>query len=112
MDGVVPFAWRSQAKLSGGCQQRPVLLLRLWPRRRRDSLRGAVSPGEVLASRGVAAPMARRGACVARSGTLLSHSVTSPQRSVCLSVPTWSPFLDADRAHADGLDRKRTRLNS
>src|ERR1019366_7198085 len=62
MDGVVPFAWRSQAQLPGGYQQRPLLLLRLWPRRRRDSLRGAVSPGEVLASRGVAAPMARRGA--------------------------------------------------
>ncbi len=39
MDGVVPFAWRSQAKLPGGYQQRPFLLLRLRPRRRRDSLR-------------------------------------------------------------------------
>src|SRR5438105_4299702 len=103
MDGVVPFAWRSQAKLPGGYQQRPFLLLRLWPRRRRDSLRGALSPGEVLASLGVAAPMAGCRACVARSGALLSHSVTPLRRSGCLSVPTRSPFLDADRTHADRL---------
>src|ERR1039457_4179872 len=107
MDGVVPFAWTPQAQLPGGYQQRPLLLLRLWPRRRRDSLRGAVSPGEVLASRGVAAPMARGGACVARSGTLLSHAVTPPQRSVCLSVPTRSPFLGANRAHANRLRPRR-----
>src|ERR1035441_489751 len=103
MDGAVPFAWRSQAKLPGGYQQRPFLLLRLWPRRGRDSLRGDLSPGEVSASRGVAAPMAWCGACVARSGALLSHSVTPPQRSVCLSIPTRSPFLGADRTHADRL---------
>ena len=47
--------------------KRPVLLLRLWPRRRRDSLRRTLSPGEVPASRGVAAPMAWLGAAVAGS---------------------------------------------
>src|ERR1035437_3664199 len=73
MDGAVPSAWRPQTKLSGGCQQRPFLLLRLWPRRRRDSLRRALSPGEVLASLGVAAPMTR------------------------------GPLPSADRAHADRL---------
>ena len=60
IDGAVSFAWRPQTKLPGGCQQRSVLLLRLWPRRRRDSLCGALSPGEVLAGHGVATPMARR----------------------------------------------------
>jgi hypothetical protein len=40
----VSIAWRPQTKLSGGCQQKPVLLLRLWPRRGRDSLCGTLSP--------------------------------------------------------------------
>ncbi len=40
---------------------------------------------------------------VARSRTFLSHSVTPPQRGGCLSVPTRSPLLDDDRAHADRL---------
>ena len=92
MDGAVPFAWRSQTKLPGGPQQRPLLLLRLWPRRGRDSLRRALSPGEVPASRGVAAPMARCRASVAGSRTFLSHSVTPPQRGGCLSVPTRNPL--------------------
>src|ERR1035438_9007073 len=103
MDGAVPTAWRSQTKLPGGCQQRSFLLLRLWPRRRRDSLRGTLSPGEVLASLSVAAPMARCRASVTRSGTLLSYSVPPPQRCVCLSIPTGDPLLGADRAHADRL---------
>ena len=38
-----------------------------------------LSPGEVLASSGVAAPMARCRAFVAGNGTFLSHSVTPPQ---------------------------------
>jgi len=33
MNGAVPFASRSQPKLPGGWQQKPLLLLRLWPRR-------------------------------------------------------------------------------
>src|ERR1035441_683646 len=107
MDGAVPFACRPPTKLPGGFKQRPLLLLRLWPRRGRDPLRGALSPGEVPASRGVAAPMARGGACVARSGTLLSDAVTPPQRSGRLSIPTRSPFLGANRAHANRLRPRR-----
>src|SRR5215469_3851254 len=103
MDGAMPFAWGSQAKLRGGSPQRPLLLLRLWPRRGRDSLRGTLSPGEVLASRGIAAPMAWCRASVAGSCTFLSHSVTPPQRSGCLSVPTRNPLVGTDRAHADRL---------
>src|SRR5215471_7725655 len=107
MDGAVPFAWGSQTKLPGGSQQRPFLLLRLWPRRGRDSLRGTLSPGEVLASLGVAAPMARSGAFVARRGRFLSHSVTPPQRGGGLSLPTRSPLRGADRTHADRLRPRR-----
>ena len=44
---------------------------------------------------------------VARSCTLLSRAVTPPQRGGCLSVPTWSPFLGDDRAHADRLRTRR-----
>src|ERR1017187_2321558 len=107
MDGAVPFAWRSPTKLPGGYQPRPFLLLRLWPRRGRDSLRGALSPGEVPASLGVATPMARCGAFVAGSRTFLWHSVTPPQRGVCLSVPARGPLPGADRAHADRLRARR-----
>src|SRR5207253_10285282 len=53
---------------------------RLWPRRGRDSLCGTLSPGEVLAGLGVAAPMARCRASVAGGGTFLSNPVASPQR--------------------------------
>src|SRR4029077_7542554 len=103
MDGAVPFASRSQTKLPGGSPQRPFLLLRLWPRWGRDSLRGTLSPGEVPASLGVAAPMARCGACVTGDGTFLWHAVTPPQRGGCLSVPTRSPLAGTDRAYADRL---------
>src|ERR1700681_1984435 len=103
MDGAVPFAWRSQAKLPGGYQQRSFLLLRLWPRRGRDSLRGALSPGEVPASCGVAAPMARCRASVAGGDTFLSHAVTPSQRGGCLSVPTRSPLPGVDRTYAGRL---------
>src|SRR5260370_7762533 len=44
---------------------------------------------------------------MARSGPLLSHSVTPPQRGRCLSVPRRSPFTGADRAHADWLRARR-----
>src|SRR5260370_41456005 len=107
MDGVVPFAWRPQAKLPGGLTQRPLLLLRLWSRRGRDSLRGTLSPGDVSASRGVAAPMARCRAPVAGSRTFLSHSVTPPQRGGCLSAPTWESLPGAGRAHAGGARARR-----
>src|SRR5260370_28580453 len=107
MDGAVPCAWRSQTKLRGGTQQRPFLLLRLWPRRGRDSLRGTLSPGEVLASLGVAAPMARSGAFVARRGRFLSHSVTPPQRGGGLSLPTLSPLRGPYRKHAEPLLLRR-----
>src|SRR5882672_5386134 len=103
MDGAVPFARRSPTKLPGGCQQRSLLLLRLWPRRRRDSLCGTLPPGEVSASRGVAAPMARCRTPIAGSRTFLSHSVTPPQRGGCLSLPTRNPLPGADRAHGDRL---------
>src|ERR1039457_1932960 len=107
MDGVVPFACRPPTKLPGGCQQRPVLLLRLWPRRGRDSLRRALSPGEVSASRGVAAPMARCRAFVAGSRTFLWHAVTPPQRGGCLSVPARNPFTGVARSHADRVCSRR-----
>src|ERR1017187_9901478 len=52
--------------------------------------------------------MVRCGALfVARSRTFLWHSATPPQRGVCLFVPTWSPFLGDDRAHADRLRTRR-----
>src|SRR5260370_18402055 len=100
MDGAVPFARRSPTKLPGGCQQRSLLLLRLWPRRGRDSLCGTLSPGEVLAGLGVAAPMARCRASVAGGGTFLSNPVASPQRGGCLFAPTPNPLSGADRTHA------------
>ena len=56
---------------------------------------------------GVAAPMARRGAVVARSRTFLSHAVTPPRRGGCLSVPTRNPLAGTDRAHADRLRARR-----
>src|SRR3989442_7937635 len=107
MDGAVPFARRSPTKLPGGCQQRSLLLLRLWPRRGRDSLCGTLPPGEVSASRGVAAPMARCRTPIAGSRTFLSHSVTPPQRGGCLSAPTRNPLAGADRKHADRLRAPR-----
>src|SRR5450755_2731754 len=103
MDGVVPFAWRSPTKLLGGFHQRPFLLLRLWPRRRRDSLRRALSPGEVLASLSVAPPMARCRASVAGNGSFLSHAVTPSQRGGYLSVPARSPLPGTAPTHADRL---------
>src|SRR5260370_36299915 len=103
MDGAVPFARRSPTKLPVGCQQRSLLLLRLWPRRGRDWLCGSLSPGEVLAGLGVAAPMARCRASVAGGGTFLSNPVASPQRGGCLSAPTRNPLAGADRTHADRL---------
>src|SRR5207302_9309636 len=73
-----------------------------------DSFRGTLSPSKVLRSLGVTTPMARgRVFLAARSRTFLSHSVTPPQRGSCLSVPTWSPFLADDRAHADRLRTRR-----
>src|SRR5260370_18170225 len=107
MDGAVPFARRSPTKLPVGCQQRSLLLLRLWPRRGRDSLCGTLSPGEVLAGLGVAAPMARCRASVAGGGTFLSNPVASPQRGGCLSAPTRNPLAGADRTHADRLPPRR-----
>src|SRR5579864_1694549 len=44
---------------------------------------------------------------VARGRTFLSHSVTPPWRGVRLSVPTRSPFIGNDRAHADRLRTRR-----
>ena len=105
--GLCPLHARSQTKLPGGSRQEPVLLLRLWPRRRRDSLRRTLSPGEVPASFGVAAPMARLGAVAAGSRRFLSHAVTPPQRGGCLSAPTRSPLAGTDRAHADRLRARR-----
>src|ERR1017187_4310036 len=107
MDGAVPFAWRSPTKLPGGLKQRSLLLLRLWPRRGRDSLCGTLSPGEVSASRGAARPLARASTPVAGSRTFLSHSVTPPRRGGCLSAPTRNPLPGADRAHADRLRARR-----
>ena len=67
----------------------PVLLLRLRPRRRRDSLRRTLSPGEVPASLGVAAPMARLGAVVARSRTIsiaCSYTATARRLPICTNA--------------------------
>src|SRR5437763_1752435 len=80
-----------------------LILPMMWPSRRSDSLCGTLSPGEVSASRGVAAPMARCRTPIAGSRTFLSHSVTPPQRGGCLSLPTRNPFPGADRAHGDRL---------
>src|SRR5260370_6013263 len=100
MDGAVPFARRSPTKLPGGCQQRSLLLLRLWPRRGRDSLCGNLSPGEVLAGLGVAAPMARGRASVAGGGTFLSNPIASPQRGGLPIAPTPEPARGALRTHS------------
>ena len=103
MDGAVPFAWRSQTQLPGGSQQKPVLLLRLWPRRRRDSLCRTLSPGEVPASPGIAAPMARRGRpCCTKLRVSIACSYTAT-RGGCLSAPTRTPLAGTDRAHAHRL---------
>src|ERR1019366_10004476 len=107
MDGAVLFAWRSQTKLPGGSQQKPVLLLRLWPRRRCDSLCRALSPSEIPASLGVAVSMARLGALAAPSRKPLSHAVTPPRRGGCLSAPTRSSLARTDRAHAHRLRARR-----
>src|ERR1039457_1990654 len=103
MDGAVPFAWRSQTKLPGGSQQKPVLLLRLWPRRRCDSLCRALSPGAVPASPGTAAPLAWRGAFTAGSCEVLWHAVTPSWRGGCLSAAPRTPLAGTDRAHAHRL---------
>ena len=58
-----------------------LLLLRLWPRRGCDSLRGALSPGEVPASLGGAAPMARRGRlCCPKPHVSIAFSYTATAR--------------------------------
>src|ERR1017187_7003709 len=103
MDGAVPFAWRSQTKLPGGSQQKPVLLLRLWPRRRCDSLCRALSPGAVPASPGTAAPLAWRDAFTAGSCEFLWHAVTPSCRGGCLSAAPRTPLAGTDRAHAHRL---------
>src|ERR1035438_426285 len=107
MDGAVPFARRPQTKLPGGPQQRAFLLLWLRLRRRRDSLRRTLSPGEVPASPDVAAPMARRRAFAAGSGAFLSPAVAPPRRGGCLSRPTRTPLAGTDRTHADRLRARR-----
>src|ERR1700681_1723511 len=109
MDGVVSAACRSQTQLPGGSRQEPVLLLRLWPRRRCDPLCRDLSRREVPASVGVAAPMAGFSAVVAASHGLLSPAATPPRRGGGLSAPTRSPFAGTDRAHAPRL-RTRRRL--
>src|SRR5580704_7048930 len=103
VDRTVSSARRSQTKLPGGCQQGSFLLLWLWPRRRCDSLCGTVSPGEILGSRGLTVPMARRGAVVARCRPFLSHSVSPPQRGVRLPLPTRRPLVGGDRTHGHRL---------
>src|ERR1019366_7160266 len=101
--GLCPFAWRSQTKLPGGSQQKPVLLLRLWPRRRCDSLCRALSPGAVPASPGTAAPLAWRDAFTAGSCEFLWHAVTPSCRGGCLSAAPRTPLAGTDRAHAHRL---------
>src|SRR5215471_12055921 len=103
MDGAVPAARRSRSKLSGGLEQELVLLLRLWPWRRCDSFCRALSPAEVPASAGLAAPVARPGPFAARSHALLRRAVATPRRSDCLSAPTRTPVAGCDRAHAHWL---------
>src|SRR6266849_6789675 len=103
MDGTVPSAQRSQAKLSDGSQQELVLLLRLWPRRRCDPLCRTLSPGEVPASSGLATPLAWLGAFTARSGEFLPRALAPPRRGDCLSAAAWTPLAGIDRAHAHRL---------
>src|SRR6202011_1939712 len=101
MDRAVPSAQRSQAKLPDGSQPELVLLLRLWPRRRCDPLCRTLSPGELPASPGVAAPMAWLGDFAAGTREFLSHAVTPSRRGGCLSAATRIPLAGTDRAHAD-----------
>src|ERR1022692_4778601 len=82
---------------------KPVLLLRLWPRRRCDSLCRALSPGAVPASPGTAAPLAWRDAFTAGSCEFLWHAVTPSCRGGCLSAAPRTPLAGTDRAHAHRL---------
>src|SRR6202790_3725205 len=82
MDGTVSAAPRSQTKLPGGSRQEPVLLLRLWLRRRCDSLCRTLSPGEVSASVDAAVPMAWPDAVITPSHRFLPHAVTPPREAV------------------------------
>src|ERR1035441_8101829 len=103
MHGAVPSARRSQAKLPDGSQQELVLLLWLWPRRRRDPFRRVVSSTPVSASRGALASMAWRGELAGASEKLLPHSVTPPFRSSPVFAPTRFAVSRSDRTHADRL---------
>src|ERR1700724_2279413 len=103
MDGAVPFAQRSQGQLPDGPQPELVLLLRLWPRRRCDPVCRTLSPGEVPASPGVAAPMAWLGPFTPGNCEFLSPAVTSSRRGGRLSAATRSSLAGVDRAHADRL---------
>src|SRR6266446_2489768 len=107
MDGAVSAALRSQTQLPGGSRQEPVLLLRLWPRRRCDSLCRDLSRREVPASVGTAAPMAWPGAVVAASHRFLPHATPPPRRGSGLSAATRSPLAGTDRAHAYRLRTRR-----
>jgi hypothetical protein len=107
MDGAVPSAQRSQAKLPDGSQPELVLLLRLWPWWRCDPFCRALLPGEVPAGPGATAPMAWLGPFTAGSREFLSPAVTPSRRGGRLSAATRSPLAGADRAHADRLCARR-----
>src|SRR5260370_34634151 len=103
MDGVVPSAQRSQAKLPDGSQPELVLLLRLWTRRRCDPFCRTLSPGEVPASPGATAPMAWLGLFAAGSREVLSHAGTPSRRGGRPSSATRGPLAGACRAPSDLL---------
>src|SRR5450631_2750216 len=103
MDRALPSTQRSQPKLPDGSQQKLVLLLRLWPRRRCDPLCRTLSPGEVPTSSELAAPLAWLGAFTARGGEFLPRALAPPRRGDCLSAAARTPLAGIDRAHAHRL---------
>ncbi len=83
--------------------KRPVLLLRLRARRRRDSLRRTLSPGEVPTSAVAAPTMAWVGAAASGSRRFLPHAVTPPRRGSRLPQSARNPLAGTDRGNADRL---------
>src|SRR5260370_163606 len=115
--GLCPLHDDRQPQLSGGPQQEPVLLLRLWPWWRRDSPYRTISPGEVPASIGFTPAVARLAAVTAPSCRFLSPAVTPPQRGRRFAAQEWridasGRFASLVGGHAEVVRRLRRSPNS
>ena len=108
INGTVPATLRSQTKLSGGSSEKPVLLLRLRPRRRCDSgfaeLYHQVKFPQALSLlrqwRGLV-PLLRK---KPRVSTTCSYTVTLRMIPTCISAESVS---GGGRAYADWLCARR-----